>query len=244
MLRDAPFLIGETYHVYNRGAHKQAIFTNEEDYQRFLLLLYLANSEQKIDMRSMLSKYKGRSFVTIFEEELSSHSLVDLYSYSLMPNHFHLVLRQKAEGGISAFLKKVLTGYSMYFNTKYEHSGVLFQGRFKSKHIDTESYFRYIFAYVHLNSLDLFEPGWGEKGIHNIEKSRQFVNSYPFSSFVDYAGIKRPERAVIAFENAPSFLTTQNDLEELLATFTKDRPLYVGGDKEATDTDAVIQSRG
>jgi len=226
MLRETALVVGETYHVYNRGAHKQRIFSNEEDYGRFLLLLHLCNQFEPLDFRRLQSKYKGRSFVDMFVEEKSDQSLVEMFAYSLMPNHFHIVLRQKEEAGITAFFKKVLTGYSMYFNKKYTHSGVLFQGRFKSSHINNEAYFRYIFSYVHLNSLDLFEPGWVEFGIKDIDGARQYVNSYKYSSFFDYAGNDRAEKTLLSLSQAPEFLTTQNDLEEILKTFTKDVPLY------------------
>jgi len=103
MLRKTALAVGETYHVYNRGAHKQSIFTSEGDYQRFLLLLHLCNQLGPLDFRRLLSKYKGRSFADIFEEEKNEQSLVEILAYSLMPNHFHVVLRQKDEGGITTF---------------------------------------------------------------------------------------------------------------------------------------------
>lgn len=177
-------------------------------------------------MRDIFLKYKGQSFVEILKQEETGHTLVDLFAYCLMPNHFHIVLRGKTENGITQFLKKVLTGYSMYFNTKYDHSGVLFQGPFKSKYIDSEPYFRYIFSYVHLNALDLIEPNWKEAGVQDIAKVRKFINEYHYSSFFDYAINRRPETRLLSIDLAPEFLTTQNDLEDLLSVYTKDSPLY------------------
>jgi len=225
MQRVVPLVAGETYHVFNRGAHKSPVFTNNSDYQRFMLLLLLANHSDSVNLRDLFIRYKGRSFVEIFQEERPDKSLVDILAYSLMPNHFHLVLRQKGDVGVTTFMKKIATAYSMYFNTKYDHSGVLFQGRFKSRHIGNEAYFRYIFAYVHLNSLDLFESGWEEKGLRDLDGARRYVNSYQYSSFFDYSGNDRAEKALLSFDQAPEFLTTQNDLEVLLGTLTKDRPL-------------------
>ena len=78
-------------------------------------------------------------------------TLVDIGIYCLVPNHFHLLIKEKTENGISEFVKKVATGYSMYFNKKYERTGSLFEGPFKAKRIDTDEYLKYIFSYIHLN---------------------------------------------------------------------------------------------
>jgi len=228
MLRDKPFVNGETYHLFNRGAHKQAIFTSEEDYRRFLVLLYFSNTTERVQLGNLLQN-QGRSLIDLFGEHIDQ-SLVDIFAYTLMPNHFHLVIRQKVDGGISTFMKKLATAYSMYFNLKYDHSGVLFQGRFKSRHVGNEAYFRYIFSYVHLNSLDLFEPSWEEKGIRDLNGARSYVNSYPYSSFFDYSGNDRAEKVLLSLSQAPEFLTTQNDLEILLQSFNQGRSLIVNKD--------------
>jgi putative transposase len=215
---------GECYHVFNRGAHKQAIFHSTEDYDRFQILLYLLNTKLPIVMREILDDYKGRSLGNIYLEEPSDRSLVDVLGYALMPNHFHLILRQKADAGISRFLKKLCTAYSMYFNAKYEHSGVLFQGRYKANHIDNEAYFRYIFSYVHLNPLELVQPTWKESGIKNRALAKSWVSNYQHSSFRDYVGNERPESFILANHDIPDFLKEQNDLDDLLQD-AKDRPL-------------------
>lgn len=221
MIRDVPLQGGEVYHIFNRGAHKQIVFQETRDYERFILLLYVANNSERLHLGNLLREYPGPSWIKILTELHPDKSLVDLLAYSLMPNHFHLVLRQKSENGISVFMKKVATAYAMYFNTRYEHGGVLFQGRFKSRHVDTEPYFRYIFAYVHLNPLSLFEPGWEEVGVQDLQKAREYVNTYPYSSFCDFVGNSRPQRALLSLEAAPEFLKSQNDLEELLSALAQ-----------------------
>ena len=216
MLRRTALAVGETYHIYNRGAHKQFIFADEMDYARFLLLLYVANHSERIRLSDLLEEYPGPSWIQILSDIQTDKSLVDILAYSLMPNHFHLVLRQKTENGCTIFMKKVATAYAMYFNLKHDHSGVLFQGRFKSSHIGNEAYFRYIFSYVHLNLLDLVEPGWKENGIKKVEAARKFVNTYPYSSFQDYVTNERPHRKILAWDEAPPFLKEMNDFEDLI----------------------------
>lgn len=216
MIRDKPFEIGETYHVYNRGAHKNITFRSKDDYERLLLILFLANTTAPVDTRELFRKYKGRTSADIMDLEVRGNPLVSIMAWTLMPNHFHFVLQQEEDQGITRFMRKVITAYTMYFNAKHDHSGVLFQGRFKSRHVGTEPYFRYIFSYVHLNPVSLVEPLWEEKGIDSSDTVRKFLEAYPYSSFYDYSVGDRPWRQLIAYEQAPDFMKEQNDLEELL----------------------------
>jgi putative transposase len=182
-----------------------------------MALLYAANSKEVIHISRLLAKHQGPSLTLVLQNAHADQSLVSVLAYSLMPNHFHLVLEQLVEDGISSFMRKLSTGYSMYFNTRYEHSGVLFQGRFKSSHIDSESYFRYIFSYVHLNPVELIEPDWKEEGIKDKRQVEKFLSEYQYSSYYDYHVGERAERALIAYDDAPDFLKKKNDIAEMLA---------------------------
>ena len=225
MRKDAALVPGEVYHIYNRGAHKRDIFIHEQDYRRFQLLLHVSNATSCVNMRDMFSRHKGLTFADIFVMEKPDKELVEVLGYCLMPNHFHMILRQKAEAGISLFLHKLFTAYSMYFNAKHDHSGILSQGSFKSRHVDTESYLRYLFSYVHLNPLELIEPEW-ETGVwRNISAAKEFLKTYPYSSFYDYGVGERPERSILAYEQRPDFLATQNDLEELMRWYQDGKEL-------------------
>ena len=85
-------------------------------------------------------------------------TLVDIGAYCLMPNHFHLLIRETAEGNISRFMLKLQTGYPMYFNKKYQRTGALFEGKFKAKHITNDNHLKYLFAYLHLNPVKITDP--------------------------------------------------------------------------------------
>lgn len=229
MLRGHALVAGEVYHIYNRGAHKQAIFTSERDYERFMLLLYLANTREPVQLGNLLTKYRGRSSMEIFDDVVFGERLVDVLAYALMPNHFHLVLKQRSDEAITLFMRKVSTAYSMYFNTKYEHSGVLFQGRFKSSHVGDEAYFRYIFSYVHLNPVGIVNPDWETAGIRDADAVRKFLKTYRYSSYPDYSVGIRPETKLLAMQETPDFLKEQDDLADLLhwglqPDFIEDRP--------------------
>ena len=107
----------------------------------------------------------------------------------------------------------------MYFNAKYDHSGVLFQGRYKSRHVNDEAYFRWIFSYVHLNAVELISPDWENIGILDSEKVRDFMREYRYSSYIDYMGDSRSEGVILTATDIPDFLKSQNDLEDMLRTY-------------------------
>lgn len=223
------FAPGETYHIFNRGAHKAAIFRSAEDYERFMLLLYISNDARGFEFRQVARRYEGRPFSDMYDGEDRRKDQVDVLAYALMPNHFHLVLREKVDGGIERFMRKAMTAYSMYFNAKHSHSGVLFQGRFKSRHVADESYFRWIFSYVHLNPIEAVAPNWEQDGVDSIEEVRALMLRYPYSSYRDYKNIARPHRRILAQQNVPDFLAEQDDVADMLRFFTEDRPPSIVG---------------
>ena len=92
MLRKVPFIGGEHYHIYNRGTDKRIIFNDDHDYRRFMMLLYLCNSTNPVNISDELKK--GRSFFELMEID-RGENLVNIGSYCLMPNHFHILLSQK-----------------------------------------------------------------------------------------------------------------------------------------------------
>lgn len=114
--------------------------------------------------------------------------LVDIHAFCLMPNHYHLLLTPKIESGIPKFMKKVNMGYAKYFNEKYKRKGALFEGRYKSIPVTGEAHFGYILQYIHFNPLDLVAPEWRQNQLANYSKAINFLESYRWSSYLDYAG--------------------------------------------------------
>jgi putative transposase len=213
MARKKPFAFDETYHVYNRGVEKRTVFKNEADYSRMMILLLLCNSIKPVRLRNTLRKYQGRTLVKlreIFEYECPEEKIVDILAYCLMPNHFHIILHDKTEGGISRFLQKILTAYTMYFNKRYERTGVLFEGRSKSQHIADDAYELQVFEYVHSNPIALVDPSWKETGIITDKKSvRKFMETYPYCSYRDGVN-NRPEGSILSKDCIPDFKTPRN----------------------------------
>ncbi|OGI45621.1 hypothetical protein A2121_01580 [Candidatus Nomurabacteria bacterium GWB1_40_6] len=182
MERKIKFEIGEFYHAYNRGVEKRIIFQNSTDYKRFLMLLYIANSNQPLHFRDY-----GviNSIEEIFQKD-RGEPLVAIGAYCLMPNHFHLLLTPLVNGGISKFMLKLQTGYSMYFNKKTDRVGTLFQGVFKSQHIDEDVYLKYIYAYIHLNPAKLKKSKWKTQPKSFLTQLKKFIAEYPYSSLQEY----------------------------------------------------------
>ncbi len=179
------------HHIYNRGAHKVPIFHDSHDYERFLQLLYIGNSTTSFH----LSNLKKRDIYTIDREE----TLVQIVSYCLMPNHFHLVLKEDTVKGITRFIRKICTGYSMYYNLKYLHSGTIFQGKYKSKVVTNDDYLRTLIQYVHLNPFGIEEPFMTKEAKKEyLAEAINYSKKYEYSSFKDYLREKRPQNNIIS----------------------------------------------
>lgn len=211
MGRPLEFSINEFYHVYNRGTEKRDIFLNDLDYHRFVSLLFTCNASETIH----LSDCQGSTLTEIFRKE-RGNTLVDIGAYCLMPNHFHLLLHERRANGISLFMQKLSTAYTMYFNKKRERTGSLFQGRFKAVHATNDKYLEYLFAYIHLNPVKLLQSDWKEKGIRNPNKAEQFLSKYHHSSYSDYIGENRETGVILNRPVFPNYFHTKKDFDEFM----------------------------
>jgi len=183
-MRRTKFENNKIYHIYNRGIEKRDLFIEEEDYLRFIHDLYEFNDVEPAGRFSegKLSEAKP--------PKVERKMVVEIVCFCLMPNHFHLMLKQLSEGSLSFFMHKLGTGYSMYFNEKYERMGSLFQGTYKAVSVEDDIHFAHLSRYIHLNPVDLVEPEWKKKGIKKEKKINDFLCSYRWSSHLDYMGIK------------------------------------------------------
>ncbi|KKU75861.1 MAG: Transposase [Candidatus Nomurabacteria bacterium GW2011_GWB1_47_6] len=182
MERKVLFVEGEYYHIYNRGVEKRTIFLNTYDYQRFILLLHVLNTSENLKIRDLLRTHSVDELL----RTKNKNPLVAIGAYCLMPNHFHLLLTPVVKNGISKFMLKLQTSYAMYFNIKNDRSGALFQGAFKSQHLNTDEYLKYIYSYIHLNPAKLKDKNWIEHGPKNFHSLKEFILSYKHSSIGEY----------------------------------------------------------
>jgi putative transposase len=112
--------------------------------------------------------------------------LVEIMCFCLMPNHFHIAIRQLVDGGIAKLIQRVGNSYTKYFNIKNGRKGSLFMARYKSIHINKDSQLRHLISYIHANPLDLVAPEWRGGKIKNQNKARNFLENYIWSSFPFY----------------------------------------------------------
>lgn len=195
MQRKYPLAVGEIYHIYNRGVAKAPICLEERDYWRFLQGLVLFNDEKSSNaILSTLERNQKRLTMNVLKEYITQEGkersrLVRILAYCLMQNHYHLIIEEIQEGGITKFMHKLGVGYANYINTKYNRVGSLFQNRFKNVPVESERQLLYLLVYINvLNPLGILEPHWKEDGIRHIKKALEFVDQYQWSSHLDYLG--------------------------------------------------------
>ncbi len=168
-----PFANDNYYHIYNRGVEKRTIFINRWDHLRFLETI---NFYRKYPTPMKLSDF--RRGIESFKKPDEQKNLIEILCYCLMPNHFHFLVKQVEDNGISEFMRRVSDSYTRYFNTKHDRVGPLFQGVFKAKLIETDEYLLQLSKYIHRNPfpLDMWEG-----------------RVYPYSSYGYYlSGNKHP----------------------------------------------------
>lgn len=176
------------YHVYARGASRQEIFLESADYYMFLSLFrrYLSAEDVKDSA--------GMSYAKLYDD-------IQLLSYCLMPNHFHLLLYQVNEGAMQRLMRGVMTAYSRYFNKKYDRSGGLFETRYKASRISSDTYLMHITRYIHLNPKDWREHPYSSLRFYLQAHDEDWVDEQPivalfpsresYGDFVaEYEGIK------------------------------------------------------
>lgn len=195
MLRKHRFVVGTIHHIYNRGVANCQICETEADYWRFMQGLCLFNDvESASTILWRLERDRGRLTMNVLKDYITSSGkdrkpLVRIMAYCVMGNHYHLLLEEIQEKGITKFMHKLGVGYVSYFNNKYDRVGGLFQNVFKNVLVDDERYLQYLLVYINvLNPAELVSPNWKEKGIKDVEKVLTFAEHYQFSSHPDYLG--------------------------------------------------------
>jgi putative transposase len=217
-VRKVQLVEGEYYHIYNRGNSRQLIYKTTQDYNRFMSLLYLSNGTKSFDYREIDQEQ-------LYDLEIGE-PLVAIGSYCLMPNHFHILLTPLIENGAVLFMRKLATGYAKYYNTKHHRTGSLFESRFKSEYVDSDTYLKYLFSYIHLNPIKLMQTDWQQVGIQDVTKAMQYLDNFKYSSYIDNDMV-RPESNILNRSTFPEYFDTKkaNDAELLEWLTYKEEPI-------------------
>ncbi|MEK7562192.1 MAG: transposase [Patescibacteria group bacterium] len=191
-IRKVQFTPGEFYHAFNRGNGRQNIFNSDRDRYRFLQAIYLSNfSKTKLNI-GFLERHKNEYTLADIEKitkenKILRDPLVKICADCLMPNHFHFLLQELEENGITKFMQRLGTSYAKYFVTKYDRPGSLFQGRFKAVHVKTDEQLQYLIAYINaINPAQLAEPQLKNDGIKNFKRVWEKVDSYKWSTHFEF----------------------------------------------------------
>ena len=191
------YVAGGYYHVYNRGVEKRNIFLDDQDYRVFLHLLKYYLSPQDDSKIHPLANLE--SFTLIRPRPLANlEKEINLLAFCLMPNHFHLLIQQITQDGMSKLLRRLLTTYAMYFNRRYDRVGHLFQSIYKAVLVDKDEYLLHLSRYIHLNPVEL-------TGLNLV--------SYPYSSYPYFLRRKRanwvkPDFILDYFESSKNKLSS------------------------------------
>jgi len=185
------------YHIYNRGVEKRKIFQDQQDYNVFLNYLkeYLSPPSKDEEIKTIFI-LQGESFKGIARRPKNYYEKIELVSYCLMPNHFHLLVKQSSKDSMEKFLRSLATRYSMYFNKKHKRVGSLFQGPYKAVLVNEDTYLLHLSRYIHLNP---------------YEYTKNLTEAY--SSYADYLKLRstpwvKPE-IILKFFNNPTSLEIQ-----------------------------------
>lgn len=175
------------YHIYNRGVEKRIIFEDDQDYKVFLKYLK-ASLSPPTDQESLT--VQGDSFKGVPRQPKNYSEEIEMVAYCLMPNHFHFLVKQKADSSMQGFMRSLATRYSMYFNKRYERVGKLFQGPYKAVLVTEDQYLLHLSKYIHTNPAELFDK---------LESA--------YSSYAEYLGKRntpwiKPDDILSYFDNA------------------------------------------
>lgn len=177
--REIPLVTNQFYHVLNRGVDSQPIFSSKRDYQRMWESIFYYQNQKPFLSYSHFLRLPTKQWAEFLERlRAESKFLVEIVALSLLPNHFHLLLKQTKENGISLFMANISNSYTRYFNTKNERTGHLFQGKFKAVIIETNRQLLHVSRYIHLNPYSSY-----------LVKNFSQLRTYPYSSLPEYLGI-------------------------------------------------------
>ena len=182
-MRTTEIFTGGYYHIYNRGVDKRTVFESYLDFERFYGSMAVFNDIHYVDAQTRSFK---ESVENVRHRVSNIEGFVDILSFCLLPNHYHMFLRQRVDDGLAKFMQKLQMGYTKYFNLKNERSGSLFQGPYQSVAVTRQAQFEHLPCYIHLNALDLVDKSWRNGALSSTLCVLQKLSEHKWSSHNQY----------------------------------------------------------
>lgn len=198
------------FHIYNRGVDKRVIFTDYEEYCRFVFLMWACRTGSPSVNLSRQNIINAAEDILNGKEPnaglgIKEHApLVAFITWNIMPNHFHFMLASMADGGIAKYMAKLSNAYTKYFNARHDRTGRLFQGSYQSIEVKNTEHLFTLIGYINLNHVEIVEPSWKEGEMKDESKAATFANTYQWSAHQDYLGARK------------SLLVDKNSVSDLL----------------------------
>lgn len=190
MLRKDPLVTGETYHVMNKSIAGYKIYTREADYLRMLHLIHFFSLRDEPTKFSYFLEHDPYIATDGIEARISELTRdgqrIQVIAYCIMPTHFHLIVKQLENNGVSEFLRKSLNAYARYFNVRYKRKGTLWMSRFKNVLVENDEQLLHLTRYLHLNPVS---AGLVRK-----------ADNWPYSSYREYVERKSIQWPMTKFD--------------------------------------------
>ncbi|MBI2268269.1 MAG: transposase [Candidatus Blackburnbacteria bacterium] len=178
--RDIPLVTGEIYHIFNKGIAGQPTFNTKRDYNRFLeTMFYYQNKDIPIRLSKLATLHSEQKSEILNYLNKKKQFIVDIVAYCLMPNHFHLLIKQTENNGTAKYTANITNSHTRYFNIKNKREGPLFKGKFQAVRIESEEQLLHVTRYIHLNPYSSY-----------IVKTTNDLLSYKYSSLRKYLGLE------------------------------------------------------
>ena len=224
-MRKEKFIPNEYYHVYNRTIMNVPIFKNDQNTKRLKQSMLFANSTISSKIFQFL-RDSEKPMEIKFDEATKmldrGEKLVDILCYAIMPDHYHMLIKEKKDGGIINFVRKCDISITKYINTRDKRRGPIFESLFKSKHVDSNEYLLHLSTYIHLNPLDVISgKEWRSHKLENWSKIRKKITDYPWSSLKFFIN-NDPDPIISGEEVVLEQFKNKKDYELFLCEWSED----------------------
>lgn len=221
-MRKETFVPEEHYHIYSRVLFGAPEFNNKNA-SKLKQAFILANSTKSKESFEYLKSNKDASFEKAIEIAKEGKKLVDILCYTIMPDHYHLLLHEVEEKGISKFIHKCNVSIAKYINIKNDRRGPLFENRFNAKHVNTNEYLLHLSVYIHLNPLDfLIGREWRENKLKDWPLAKKKLLDYPWSSLKAFLDNNYNDQVISNNEIITQQFTNKNDYELFLRDWSEE----------------------